>query len=996
MLGDRNFLLKAWVSTVVFMSLIAPGLSPTVKAQTESAIRNEFRTPPKQFRPMVRWWWPGGDVTDQEIEREISILDSHGFGGAEIQPFNIFVFTPGLLSKQEMERVNDFATPTFFKHVRVAADAAKAHGMWIDDTFGTGWPFGGGLAITPELSSIDLRFTDNIVFGPQKYSGKLAIPEFHPDPIAGLLKKVGAEPIWPKGWEERFEARSKIVAVVAMREDSSQTPSAHNPTVLDRTSTVVLTDRMQPDGSLDWEVPEGKWHIFVFRQFPTREPVGGSAGTGPQLVLDHLNKAAFEAHAARVGNPLTTALAPDVGTSLRAIFCDSLEVDEYLWWTDDFLQQFKKRRGYDLTPYLAILRHAGDNYSPPGPPMFNVTGGDTIRADYSKTVSELIVEGFYHPFDEWARQHKLLSRVQAHGAPGDLLKLYGDASIPETEQLAGGNTVNFMKLASSAGYDYGRRIVSSESFIVQADPYGATPEFFKVNTDKLLIAGINQIIYHGFPYKFDAGPKGIGWYPFSRYTSQMNEVNPFWPFIGKVNTYITRLQYITQTGSSDLQVAIFRSSLGQDDTGPPLASGPVHDPFPAIEKALTSAGLSFGFVNEDALLDAGARDKGFSTRGGGHYRALVIPLETNVSPELVKKLESFANARVPIVFVGGSPGVNASFITLQQDREQVTGGLTAINRASGSETSANATDATSRLIALIPPQVSFVSGNVLPFLKKTIGTTRFYLLTNPNAGSARAVVEFNESAVPQVWDPWTGEVHGTTFSRKNGHVSLSLALPAFGSELIAFNNESQRLPVPAQWTELKRENIGTRGWSVDAVGDLEQGVGVHVHLDMAKLKDWLNVPELRTFSGTATYTTHVSVSQEELKHAGRVVLDLGDVKNAADVKVNGVDAGQIVIEPFSLDIRPLLHPGDNFLAITVANSLTNYVSTVEFPKSQLGAHPHYSPVSSGLLGPVVLEYEESVPAVNSLKHTCCASLIRRKASSLRAHEEAEAPNRNPT
>lgn len=274
--------------------------------------------------------------------------------------------------------------------------------------------------------------------------------------------------------------------------------------------------------------------------------------------------------------------------------------------------------------------------------------------------------------------------------------------------------------------------------------------------------------------------------------------------------------------------------------------------------------------------------------------------------------------------------------------------------------SSSAADAASRLAALISPQVSFVSGNVLPFLKKTIGTTRFYLLTNPDATNVSTTVEFNESAVPQVWDPWTGEVYGTLFNRKKGHVSLSLALPAFGSELIAFNNESHLpLPVPAQWTELKRQAIGTRGWSVDAVGDSERGVGVPVHVDMAELKDWLSVPELRTFSGAAIYTTHVSVSQHELKNAGRIILNLGDVKDAADVKVNGVDAGQLVVQPFSLDIRPLLHSGDNLLEITVANSLANYASIVQFPKSPLRANSHFPSVSSGLLGPVVLRYEKS-------------------------------------
>lgn len=957
---DRNFLIKTGTGLAVFICVLAPVLSPAAKAQTERAVRSEFRNPPKKFRPMVRWWWPGGDVTDQEIRREIGILDSHGFGGAEIQPFNIFAFTPQLLSKEAMQRVNDFATPTFFNHVRVAADAAKDRGMWIDDTFGTGWPFGGGLAITPELSSIELRFADNVVAGPQRYWGKLRIPEFHPDLIAALLMKVGSLPAWPKGWEERFAARSKIVAVVAMREASSQRSSAHRPIMLDRSSIVVLTDRMQPGGWLDWTVPAGKWHIFVFRQIPTREPVGGAAGTGPQLVLDHLNKAAFEAHATRVGNPLIAALGPDVGNSFRAIFCDSLEVEADLWWTDDFLEQFKKLRGYDLTPYLAILREPGyNNESPSGPPMFNLAGGDAIRADYWKTVSELIFAGFYHPFDEWAKQHKLLSRVQAHGAPGDLLKVYGDASIPETEQLAGGNTVNFMKLASSAGYDYGRSIVSSESFVFTGDPYGTTPETFKANSDKLFISGINEIIYSGFPYKFDVGPKGIGWYPFSHYTSQMNEVNPFWPFIGKINTYITRLQYIAQTGASDLQIAIFRSSLSQDDTGPWPASGLVPDPFPAIEKALTVAGLSFGFVNEDALLGGGATNGKLSTRGGGRYQALVIPHETNISPELVKKLESFANARVPIVFVAGSPGANVSFLTLQQDCEQVDAGLAEIERAPSSEMSSNPADAASRLATLIPPQVSFVSGDILPFLKKTIGTTRFYLLTNPNNRSANTVVEFNESAAPQVWDPWTGKASGTIFSRKSGRVRLSLALPAFGSELIAFDNSSRSpLPAPAQWTVLKRANIGARGWSVDAVGDSEKGVGVHLHLDMAELKDWLNVPELRTFSGRAAYTTHVSVSQHELNNAGRVILDLGAVKDAAEVRVNGVNAGQLVTPPFSLNIRPLLHSGDNALEIVVANPLSNYANTVQ-SSDPLGGTPHFPPLSSGLLGPVVLEYEKS-------------------------------------
>jgi hypothetical protein len=857
--------------------------------------------------------------------------------------------------------------------VRVAVDAAKLRGMWIDDTFGSGWPFGGGSAITPELSSIELRFADNVVAGPKPSPGKLTIPQWQPGLIAALLARSGMKPAWPDGWEARFEARSKIIAVVAIRSVSGPNSATeknglHKPEMLDRSSAIILTDRLNADGTLDWKVPDGTWHVFVFRQFPTRQPVFAGAGTGPQLMLDHLNQAAFAAHAARVGDPLIAAAGSGAGSSLRAIFCDSLEIQEYLFWSDDFLDQFRKRRGYDLTPYLPLLRQPGYNDSyrsyPGGLPIFDMQdGGDAIRGDYWKTVSELIFDNFYHPFDEWAKQHKLLSRVQAHGAPGDLLKFYGDASIPETEQLFANGTVNFMKLASSAGYDYGRKVVSSESFIFEGNPYVTTPESIVANSNKLLISGINEIIYHGFPYNFDDGPAGVGWHPFQgQYSSHINERNPIWPFIGKVNQYITRLQYIAQTGTSDFQVAIFRSSLNDDDTGPTPAGGPVKDPFPSIEESLTAAGLSYGFVNEGTLLGGSAKNAIVTTKGGGQYTALLIPHETSVSPELVRVLQGFAAAKVPIVFVGGLPGANVSFKDMVENREKVAQGIQDLSHASSVIQAANASESSSRLTSIIQPQVRFISGHILPFLEKSIGTKRFYLLTNPVGERSSAKVGFNEQTAPELWDPWTGDVRKASFIRNNGHAEMDVDLPPFGSVLIAFSEVGPHLPPPPSVVlrELKRVNMGVGGWSVNAVGNSEKGVGIQIHLDMPGLADWLTVPELRTFSGQATYITHFTVSPEGLKSANRVVLNLGEVKDAAGVRVNGADAGQLVVHPFSVNVRQFLHPGENEIAITVVNSLTNYVSVVQTPKSPLGTD-HFPPVSSGLLGPVTLVFATEEP-----------------------------------
>jgi len=126
---------------------------------------------------------------------------------------------------------------------------------------------------------------------------------------------------------------------------------------------------------------------------------------------------------------------------------------------------------------------------------------------------------------------------------------------------------------------------------------------------------------------------------------------------------------------------------------------------------------------------------------------------------------------------------------------------------------------------------------------------------------------------------------------------------------------------------------------------------------MAKLTDWLDEPTLRTFSGRATYVTNISVSADDLKSANRVLLDLGEVKDAAEVKINGVAAAALMVHPFTTDVRSLLHEGENKIEVTVVNSLTNYVSTIRWPKNPVNPMAHFPPTSAGLLGPVYLEYQ---------------------------------------
>jgi hypothetical protein len=137
------------------------------------------------------------------------------------------------------------------------------------------------------------------------------------------------------------------------------------------------------------------------------------------------------------------------------------------------------------------------------------------------------------------------------------------------------------------------------------------------------------------------------------------------------------------------------------------------------------------------------------------------------------------------------------------------------------------------------------------------------------------------------------------------------------------------------------------------------------------LKSWTDEPKTEYFSGTGEYSTEVTISGSYLGEGKAVWLDLGDVRYAARVWVNGQLAGDLWQPPYRLEIGQWLKPGGNALKINVANLLINCVLGQKPPdysklKAAYGDRFPYpkdwevnpKPWPAGLLGPVRL-----VPAV---------------------------------
>jgi hypothetical protein len=148
-------------------------------------------------------------------------------------------------------------------------------------------------------------------------------------------------------------------------------------------------------------------------------------------------------------------------------------------------------------------------------------------------------------------------------------------------------------------------------------------------------------------------------------------------------------------------------------------------------------------------------------------------------------------------------------------------------------------------------------------------------------------------------------------------------------------------------------------WDVSFPAD--HGAPPQAHF--AELSSWTtnSDPGVKYFSGTATYTTAFAANSRWMGKNGRVQLDLGDVKNLAEVTLNGQHLGVLWKHPFVIDVTGALHAGKNQLEVKVTNVWPNRIIGDKQPGAQRIAYSTFDPykadsplLPSGLLGPVTI------------------------------------------
>ena len=935
--------------------------------------------PPLDCRPKTRWWWYGGAVTEAEIARELEIMRDAGIGGAEIQPvYPVAIDDP----RNEVVNVPFFAA-RWYDLLASAIRTGHELGLRIDLTLGSGWPFGGPF-VQLDQAARRIRFSIREFDGP-------------------------ARVVWNP--QQEFGEGERIVSVSARRIDRQTDEPA---------SRVLSGEEVQRLDTEGLEIGSGRWRFYAAIDAPTymqvKRPTLGMEG----YVLDHFSRPALDLFLEATGERTLRELAARHVRPFDNVFCDSLEVYG-ADWTPDLLEEFKNRRGYDLTESMHLLVEAADETA------------ERVRYDYHQTLSELTLENFFGRLADWCKSKSIPSRVQAHGAMGDIMQAYGTVDIPEGETIFGGdvNKVNIRhrRLASSAAHVYSKPIVSAETYTWLRMPmFMVNLEMMKAATDAAFLDGINQIVNHGYSYS----PPQVGRPGWRFYAStHISATNTWWRHYPHLSAYVRRCASVLRQGQAVNRVGLYipladilsRKGIGgfhfdeaiEQSLGEELVEG------------LRRAGFDFDFLNDDALRRLGGIDGGKLIVGTARYEAIILPDVESIPHDTFEVLSEFSRAGGYLGFYRRLPervpGLS-DYHARQQRLQALLADFGARKGQAGGFGSGRwiVTDGLQELIDdltewvgpdLVVRDAGDPKGSAavseIGFVRRRIGHRDLFFVANIGASSQSIQGSFGVGhRRPRRFDPMTIErqdelIYDFDEHPRNGRKTtlVRLELEPFEACFIEFSNQRPSLlrsgrlrrTLTAEPAGSGVRVSGSLPLNADDSVTLSSGVVHHLrasssarplpidgpwifrpegegerHLD--RLRSWIELEGLRGYSGWATYTT--GFRMESLPTDLRWILDLGEVYDTAEVEINGKRIGDAWKRPRTLECTAALQEGMNHLTIRVANLWIHHelisgppdVSPLETSYGirwgRYGEVPPESIPPAGLLGPVRLVPEQRV------------------------------------
>lgn len=961
----------------------------TVEA-TLVALRAGWNNPPATYRPHTRWWWPGNAVTREGIDWQLEQMKQQGLGGVEIMSF-LKIYEKGNI---------EFESPEFIAMVQHVVERSHELGLEVSLSLGPGWGLGGAQVLEANRSKV-------LVFSSQMIEDGRA---------AECAVELPAEPDYAVGAKKKLEA----VVAVAVGPDGAPDPARR----VDLTAA-VSGDRdfaVRPRCVVKANLPDGRWKIMAFWTAYTGQKCAAENFQPRSWIVDHLKRDAVRDFVTQVGARYRRAFGADFGATVESFFGDSYELtQDFSLWSDGLFARFEKEKDYDLRPFLPLLIYDGAPETP------------YVRYDFGHFLHQLGMEAAIGETADYCEAAGIHMRQQPHYRfTVELIEAAGRLQRPETElsRRSFDPSAYPHKLTTSGAWLYParhRRWVSCEAFTFLNLKYRTSMEEIKRATDLFLRDGITQFYNHGYFYTPE---KELEPARDLLYMNRISHVNTWWRYYRGLADYQARAAFLSRQGRAEAQVLLYSPMPTVWSERSEYPCKHVRDvPFGQLPKILVANGYDFDCVNDDLLLNHATVENGNIVINGYDYAVLILPRVLCLAPETLRVVERFVRSGGTVFALKSlperSPGLanhvqNDAALHALRDRLFAPGGG-AMKTGRGTSYFLPGCDGFEFLTVWAPSAVEweptaplspaygeFVQAlrrhavpdfeiadapqsNGLTFRHTRIGQVDCWFICNlqPNRHCGEVTLNSRHQS-PQAWDALTGIVTPLRQHRwaTDGRIILPLTLEPWASVFVLLTPGASN-PSAGDDQPATRE----AGGKVSPVRTVElsgpwdvafQGLGrASTRRAMTALTDWSKIKELEDFSGTAVYSATFDVGLSEPVGTQReILLDLGTVHEVAAVRVNGVEAGTVWMQPYRLDISEQVRAGQNSVQIEVVNLLWNYATGLEKPTpipAELQAHygaawdqkyngwgslqaikriKKNDRLPSGLIGPVIVRIRE--------------------------------------
>lgn len=758
---------------------------------------------------------------------------------------------------------------------------------------------------------------------------------------------------------------------------------------------VDLTSRVSADGRLDWEVPPGRWVIVRTGHRMTGSRLMIAPPEADGLSIDWLASKPVDIQFEKLGRVFLDGGKINGRNTLKYFCSDSFE-DGFPNWTENILEEFERRRGYDPRPYTPVLNG------------FIIGGAeisDRFLHDYRKTVADCMADRHYAYFGKKCHEAGLEAQHESAGPSRsgtmcmDGLKNLGRADLPMGEFWLGvrhdepggldpklGYGVTRLedgqnkvtKMVASAAHIYGRKTASAESFTSNRHWQDA-PGMLKQAADRAFCEGINRLFIHtttaGRP---EDGKPGYDYYAGTHF----NPNATWWRHAGGFLGYIGRCQHLLRQGRFVADVLYYTG-----DWAPNIVP-PKH-----VDPSL-GFGYDYDACNAEVLLarlSVSPEDGRLVLPDGMSYRLLVLPETGRMPVEVLEKIKALvaAGATVsgprPVCDPGlkNHPGCDREVERLAREvwgdcdgktrttnrhgRGRVYWGVALREIFAKDGIGPDFACAENADAAAHATGVACASGTGLDFIHRSTGGEEIYFVANQSGRAQTQDCSFRVAGrAPEIWNPLDGTMRAAAHREEGGRTVVPLEFAPFQSFFVVFPAKpsgfagkagARNFPVLAPVSELSGGP-----WTVR----FDPAWGGPAEIEFAKLEDWTTRSEdgVKYYSGAALYIKCFNHDHAAAGAGGknvRLMLDLGVTRDIAGVRLNGRDLGTVWTAPWLVDVTDALRTGENVLEIEVVNEWRNrLIGDASLPeekrltRTNITIDPKSPLLPSGLLGPVRL------------------------------------------